>query len=135
MATFLYGSASQNFATGVWNWPTLAVWGLLVDVTYVPRINHDVNVSDIPPSAIIARIGPMTSKTSIEGVCAGVLPNFAALLSAQSAVAVVLYVIAGSDAASSLIYYSADGAGFPFTPQGFDYAVAQDLSQGGWFQV
>lgn len=135
MATFLYGSASQQFASKQWDWAALTVWGALVSSLYVPRINVDVNVSDIPAAAIIARVGPMTSQGEVLGYCAGVLPNYVALLSAIDAVAIVLYVKGISDAASPLIYYSADGAGFPFTPQGFDYAVAQDLVQGGWFQV
>jgi hypothetical protein len=133
--TFLYGNASQQFATAAWNWTTLTVWGLLVNGNYVPSVNGNVNVSDIPASAIIARVGPMTSKVSTNGVCSGVLPTFNALLSSVPAVAIILYVKGGTDATSPLIYYSADGFGFPFTPAGFNYAVANDMAQGGWFQV
>jgi hypothetical protein len=135
VATFLYGVTSQQAeATGL-NWPGLTVWGLLVDKTYLPKINVDQHVSDIPASAIIARIGPMTSLASVNGLCSGILPQFLALINTLPAFAIVLYINGGSDAASQLIYYSSDGIGFPLALQGFNYAIAYDQAHGGWFQV
>lgn len=135
MATLLYGNASQQFAVGAWNWPALTVWALLVDKTYVPSINKDLYVSDIPATSIIARQGPLTSLVSSAGVCSGNIPQFASLLDPRTAVGVVLYVNTGVDSTSSLIYYSSDGLAFPFLPQGFNYIVSEDLAAGGWFQV
>jgi hypothetical protein len=137
--TFLYGSASQKFATGAWDWPSLQVSALLVSANYLPRINTDVYVSDIPLSAILARSDVdsayMASKTSVLGVCAGVLPLFNAFLSLTPVAAIILYVDTGTDSTSNLIYYSSAAPGFPFVPEGFNYAVVNDQSYGGWFQV
>lgn len=135
MATFLYGNASQQFALAAFNWPTLTVWALLVDKTYVPSANKDSHVSDILASSIIARQGPMTSMAASNGLCSGNIPQFNSLLDSRTAVAVVLYVNTGVDSTSQLLYYSSDGLGFPFLPQGFNYLVSADLSAGGWFQV
>lgn len=135
MATLLYGNASQQFATAQWNWPALNVWALLVDKTYIPTINKDVHVSDIPASAIIARQGPLTSLAVANGICSGNIPQFSSLLDPRVAAAVVLYVNTGVDSTSSLIYYSSDGTSFPFLLQGFNYIVSADLAGGGWFQV
>lgn len=135
MATFLYGNASQQFATGAWDWLTLTVWAALVDHTYVPNANKDLHVSDIPSTSIIAREGPLTSLTSSNGLVGGNVPQFSSLLSPQIAAAVVLYVSTGTDSTSQLIYYSSDGDGFPLTLAGFNYVVSADLAAGGWFQV
>lgn len=135
MATFLYGNASQSFATAGLNWPALTVWGMLVDKTYVPNANKDQHVSDIPAASIISRQGPLTSLVSVNGLCSGNLPAFNSLLDSRFAAAVVLYVNTGTDSTSTLIYYSSDGVGFPFALQGFNYVVSADLAAGGWFQV
>lgn len=141
MATFLYGNASQNFGTGAWDWPSLAIGALLVSGVYVPRPNTDTYVSDIPPSSLVARSdqndggGDMTSMSMTNGVAYGLIPQFDALISTVPVVALVLFVDTGTDSTSSLIYYSSDGAGFPFTPQGFNYYIAPDSGLGGWFQT
>ena len=136
MATFKYGNASQQFGTGAWNWTTLSIKALLLSAAYVPQPNVDVHVSDIPVGAILARSsGPMTGLAMTNGLATGVIPTFNALLLTQPVVAVALYKDTGVDSTSSLIYYSSDGIGFPFTPLGFNYAVAEDSFYGGWFQT
>lgn len=135
MATFLYGNAATNFGTGANDWLTMTVWALLVDATYVPRPLNDANVSDIPSSSIIARVGPATGKTMVNGLAAAAIPPFLALIWPNPVVAVVLYNKGSLDSNSQLLYYSSDGASFPFQAQGFDYAVQEDLAGGGWFQV
>lgn len=139
--TFLYGAASQQFGTGALDWPTLQVGALLVSAAYTPRINVDTYVSDIPPSAIIARSdqndggGDLTGLAMVNGIAQGVIPEFQALISALPVAAVVLFVDTGVDSTSSLIYYSSSGSGFPFTPEGFNYAIVAAGLLGGWFQV
>jgi hypothetical protein len=137
--TFLYGNASQQFATKQWNWPALQVSALLVDATYVPRINVDTYVSDIPAGAIAARSNAlgayMTSMASVDGVCGGILPQFDSIIWPAPAAAIVLYVDTGTDSTSELIYYSSDGIGFPLILAGFNYAIVQNQAYGGWFQA
>lgn len=135
MATFKYGNALQQFGTGQFNWPAMTVKALLLSAAYVPRPNTDIYVSDIPASAIIVRSASMISLSMVFGLAKGIIPTFNAFLSVVPVAAVALYADTGVDSTSQLLYYSSDGVGFPFTPQGFNYAVAQDLAQGGWFQV
>jgi len=89
--------------------------------------------------AVIARSNAlgayMASQFSVNGVCSGLLPQFDAVLWPTPAVALVLYVDTGVDGTSSLIYYSADGVGFPLVVDGFNYYIAPNLVYGGWFQV
>lgn len=139
--TFLYGNASQQFGTAQWNWPALSVGALLVSGAYVPQINVDTYVSSIPPTAILARsdqghgAGDLTNLAMTFGIAQGILPPFLALLTTVPVVAVVLFVDTGDDTTSQLIYYSSSGAGFPFTPEGFNYAIVPAGILGGWFQV
>lgn len=134
MPSFKYDSASQKFATAQLNWPLLTVGGLLVSGDYLPSLAHSF-VSDIPAGAIIARTGDLTSLAAAKGICAGIVPQVDSLLAGVPVVAFVLYVDTGTDTTSQLLYYSSDGAGFPFNAQGFNYAVAYDQSAGGFFQV
>jgi hypothetical protein len=136
MATFLYGVTSESLAEATLGaWESLDVWGLLVNSSYVPQPNNDQFVSDVPSSAVLARSGPMTNKTTSNGICSGILPQFDSLISSVPAAAIVLYINSGSDSTSQLIYYSADGIGFPLALEGFNYAIAYDQQYGGWFQA
>lgn len=139
--SFLYGNASQKFGTGAFDWPSLRVGALLVSALYVPFANQDTYVSDIPSAAILARSdqnhggGDLTNMAMTNGIAQGLIPPFLALLTTIPIVAVVLFVDTGTDSTSQLIYYSSNGAGFPFTPEGFNYAVVAAGLLGGWFQV
>jgi len=137
--TFLYGNASQQFATKQWTWIALRVSALLVDSTYIPLINKDKNVSDIPAGSIAARSNAlgayMTAQTSIYGICNGILPTFDGVSWPNPITAIVLYVDTGIDSTSQLIYYSSAGVGFPLIVDGFNYYIAPNLTYGGWFQV
>ena len=136
MVTFLYGATSESLAESTLGaWESLVVWGMLVNASYVPRINSDKHVSDIPAAAILARFGPMTNQATVNGVCSGVLPQVDSLISSTPAAAIVLYVNSGLDSTSQLLYYSSNGIGFPLLLQGFNYAIAYDQQYGGWFQV
>jgi hypothetical protein len=123
--TFLYGNASQQFATKQWTWIALRVSALLVDSTYIPLINKDKNVSDIPAGAIAARsnvLGSyMEAQTSVNGLCYGLLPQFDGVTWPNPIIGIILYVDTGVDSTSELIYYSSAGAGFPFTAVGSWY--------------
>lgn len=135
MSTFLYNNARHLFATGQLDWLTTAPNAMLVSASYVPNAAVDAHVSDIPAGAIIVRDAALTNVGESGGLCSGAIPIWNALSVPVPVVAIVLYGKVGSDSTSPLIYYSSDGAGFPFTPQGFNYSVAQDQGAGGWFQV
>lgn len=131
--TFLYNNARHLFATAQINWATSTVRALLVNAAYAPQ-PADKFLSVIPSGSIMQNV-LMTSLTEVNGLCAGVIPQFDAFTSSAQVVALVLYIDTGDPTSSPLIYYSADGFGFPFQPLGFNYFVGFDQSAGGFFQV
>lgn len=135
MSTFRYDNASLLFGTKQLNWETANLGALLVSAGYGALKGTDTLVSDIPPAAIIARSGLMTGCVIQNGICAGLIPQFNALVAAVACVGLVIYQNTGNDATSPLIYYSSDGLGFPFLPVGINYYVTYDQSNGGWFEL
>lgn len=135
LLAFKYGYASTLFATGEMDWLTADICAMLVTAEYTPAANTDRFVSDIPSGAIVVRDIVLTNLQVNQGVCAGEIPQQNSLVSATAVNALVIYAKTGSDGSSTLIYYSANGSGFPFLPTGFDYAILFDQSQGGWFKI
>lgn len=135
MSTFLYNSARTSFATGGINWPTAAVRCVLLNGVYAPQPTHQF-LSDIPAGARLIDVA-LTALAQKNGICYGTIPQFNAFTAGSPCISMVLYILAvdHADADSPLIYYSDDGFGFPFTPQGFNYAVGYDQAAGGFFQV
>jgi len=135
VSTFKYYSASVAFGTKQINWLTDTIQALLVGAGYAPSQAHDQYVSDIPSAAIITRSGPFTSKQILNGVCQGLCPQFLSLTSTTLCTGLVIYKNSGADNTSQLLYFSDQGFGFPFLPQGLNYFVTYDQSNGGWFQL
>lgn len=135
MSTFKYYSASNAFGTAQINWFNDSICAMLVGPGYSASQAHDNFVSDIPSAQIIVRSGPMTSMAINKGVCSGLIPQFNSLVSTTIAAALVIFKNTGNDTTSQLIYYSSDGLGFPFLPQGINYFVTFDQANGGWFQL
>ncbi len=131
--TFLYNNARSLFATGQINWPGADVHAVLVNAAYAPQPS-DQFFSEVPSGAIMQDVA-MTGLGQKNGICYGVIPQFDAFASGATVVALLLYIAIGPASTSPLIYYSADGFGFPFQPLGFNYAVGFDQSAGGYFQV
>lgn len=131
--TFLYNNARHLFATAQLDWATSAAHAVLVNAAYAPQPG-DQFLSAIPSGAIMQDVA-MTSLTEANGLCAGTIPQFDAFTSASTVVALVIYISTGTPSSSPLIYYSADGFGFPFQPLGFNYFVGFDQSASGFFQV
>ena len=131
MTTLVYNNARQLLGTAAMNWTSQAVWCALLNSSYTPSPT-DAYLSAVPRANIIAEVA-VTGLTVVNGVCSCTVPQFNSLLSASAVTGVLLYIKGASDAVSPLVYYSSDGIGFPFTPQGFNYAVAADQSAGGFF--
>jgi hypothetical protein len=131
--TFLYNNARSMLATGQINWPSCAAHAVLVNAAYAPSL-ADKFLSDVPSGAIMQDVA-MTGLAQSNGVCYGVIPQFDAFLSPSVVVALLIYISNGPASTSPLVYYSADGIGFPFQPLGFNYAVGFDQSAGGFFQA
>jgi hypothetical protein len=132
---FVYGAGRKALNTGQVDWLTAAVNAMLVSAVYSPQPNTDKFVSDISSAAILIRDAALTSKgITSAGVCFGTIPPYNSLALAAPAVGVILYVLAESDGASQLLYYSSTGSGFPFLAQGFNYVIGYDQSNGGYFQ-
>lgn len=135
MSTFLYNSARASFATKQIDWTSSSVRCVLLNGSYAPQPAHQF-LSDIPVGARMIDAA-LTGLAQKNGICYGTIPQFNAFIAGSPVVSMVLYILAvdHADADSPLIYYSDDGRGFPFTPQGFNYAVGYDQSAGGFFQV
>lgn len=136
MSTFVYNNARYLLGTAGLNWPSLGtVKAALVNASYSP-LPTDVYLTSVPGGAVVGTAATMTGlAVRTSGVCYGTIPQFNALASPTQVVGVVIYQDTGNPASSPLIYYSSDGLGFPFLPQGFNYAVGYDLSNGGFFQA
>lgn len=131
--TFLYNNARHLFASAQLSWAEATAHAALINAAYAPQPG-DKFLSDIPAGAIMKDV-LMTSLTEINGICAGSIPQFNAFAAAAQVVALVIYISTGDPTTSTLIYYSADGFGFPFQPLGFNYFIGFDQSAGGFFQV
>lgn len=134
MSSFKYDSFVSALGQKQINWITDTFKVLLVSGDYSPSKSTDQFVSDIPSQAIVVRSGSTTGNAIVGGVFRSNVPEFLALASTSEAVAMVIYKDTGADDSSQLVYYSADGIGFPFLPGGINYFLAYDQANGGWFQ-
>lgn len=134
---FVYAKARAALGAGQIDLLTANVEAMLVSAAYVPSPSADQYVSTVVSSGgILFRDYALSGKAfSISGGFQGNLALLASLISATPVAAIILYVNTGNDATSQLLYYSAGGTGFPFLPQGFNYAISYDQSAGGWFQA
>lgn len=132
---FVYGKARKAIDQAQINLITSAVSAMLVTSGYASQPAIDQWVSDIPGDSIVVRDIALTGLgLTSSGVFFGTIPPLNALSSALTAAAIVLYVKGASDDVSPLLYYSSSGPGFPFQPQGFNYVIGFDQSNGGFFQ-
>jgi hypothetical protein len=132
VSTFLYRSAETNFTIGEWSWVDLPVHAAFLSANYTPDDSH-ATLEDIPSNAVILRDLEMTRLRYVEQLAKGVLPEVPSFQDSREVFALLLYTLGDTDAESELIYYSSDGTGFPWTPQGFDYGVAYRQENGGFF--
>lgn len=131
----VYPSARTLFGTKQLNWETGAMCVALLNGNYTAALT-DSTMANIPTSAVIIRDTPLTSLAiGPLGQAQGVLAEYDALLSDSPCVGILIYQLGASDALSPLIYYSSSGIGFPFLPQGLNYFVGYDQTNGGWFQI
>lgn len=130
--TWMYKNARSKFARKQWDWVALNVKCALVSAGYSPSRNH-VFMSEV--TGVVARGDLVTNKAETAGICRCDIPEFLALFSPQVIVGMILYIDTGNDVTSSLIYFSDEGVGFPFTPAGINYFIGYDQLNGGFFEV
>lgn len=131
---FVYATARLALNSAQIDLASATVGAALVSGGYSPNPNTDQFLSAIDPTTILAQADLTDSGLGPAGQFFGTIPQFMALLSVPPVVAVVLYVDTGDPTTSQLLYYSSTGPGFPFLPQGFNYVVGYDQTQGGFFQ-
>lgn len=133
---FTYGLARQALGSKLIDLLTDPVNCMLVTADYAPQPNTDQYVASIPGDSIVTRDVAVTGAgLTSSGVFFCAIPQLSVFSSAQIVAAMVLYVKGASDDVSPLLYYSSTGPGFPFIPQGFNYVIGYDQSNGGFFQV
>lgn len=134
MSTFLYRSAQTKLNDGTWTWTALPVYGALLNANYTPDPAH-TTLDTIPANALVHRDMELKRLRSTDNKAKGIFDELEAFLDGRTVLALVLYTLGDTDAESELIYYSDDGLGFPFIPQGFDYGVAYRQDLGGFFDL
>jgi hypothetical protein len=134
VSSFVYNQARTDFATAQINWTTADIRVALTGGNYAPSVD-DLTLADVGAGNLIVRDIIMATKNVTNGICSGTIPPFNAFIEPAPVIGVLIYILGGSDASSRVIYYSDDGIGFPFTPQGFNYLVAFDQTSGGFFEV
>jgi hypothetical protein len=134
VSSLLYRSAQVKLNDGTWTWTDLPVHAALLTANYNASAVHET-LEDIPANAVILRDLQLSRLRSTTQLAKGVIPVIEAFLDGREVFALLLYTLGDSDAESELIYYSSDGTGFPFVPQGFDYSVAYRQEDGGFFEL
>lgn len=132
MNTFLYRAAEEHFIDGTWDWDELPVYAAFVSANYAPDPSHET-LEDIDSNALVRRDLELTRLRFVNDLAKGVIAEVEAFTDGREVIGLLLYTLGDTDAESELIYYSADGAGFPWTPSGFDYSVAYRQEDGGFF--
>ena len=132
MATFKYQNYRTESGNGTMNWPNLNVRLALVSAAYAPDESH-VYLSEV--AGVLAISDPFTALAITGGFAVGNCPEFLLLRNDSPVAGAILFDSTGVDSTSRLIAYSDDGPGFPFRPQGFNYTIAYNVIDGGWFQV
>ncbi len=132
---FVYDNARAKFLSSEWDWAALPVYAALLSADYVPAFSH-TNLSEVSAGARIVSDLELTGLgMNADRIVYGIIPETAPLASVHPVAALLLYSKGVDDEHSPLIYYSAAGAGFPFTPAGLNYYVAYDRSKGGFFKI
>jgi hypothetical protein len=134
MSSFVYNQARTDFATAQINWITADIRMAFTNGNYAPSLD-DLTVADVGAGNLIVRDVILANKNVVNGICSGTIPAFNAFIEPAPVIGVLIYILGSDDSHSRVIYYSDDGIGFPFTPQGFNYLVAFDQTSGGFFEV
>lgn len=123
MANALYGKTRQKFLTGAFNWLSGNTKAVLVDTSvYIPNMDVDEFLSDIPLAARIATSPNLTNKTATLGAADADDIIFSAVAGATVEM-LVLYVDSGNAATSTLICGWDTASGLVLTPNGGDVVV------------
>lgn len=135
MSNALYDHGREGFLTGALNWASDNIKVAVVNTSgsgslYTVDLANHQHLSEIvssgatPTSAIIARSGNLTTKTTTAGVADADDVTFSSL-SGDSIEAVVIYKDTGTDSTSPLIaYIDTASSGLPLTPNGGDVTIA-----------
>lgn len=114
MANFLYKKAKQSILNAEVNFTSNNLKLLIIDKTYyTPDENTDQYVSDIPANAIKKRSNNIQNVTNSLGV---IDANDISIADYNGGFfdAIVMYVDAGSDSTSKLIFFIDSSSGLPF---------------------
>jgi hypothetical protein len=132
MAAFKYDNYREEAGNGTMQWPTLNVKLAFVSILYEPDPAH-VFLSEV--EGLLATSGSFTNLFITDGYATGLCPEFLLLRNDDPITGALLFDDTGDPATSKLIAYSDDGPAFPFTAIGFDYTVAYNAAEGGWFRI
>lgn len=107
---------------------------LLDSADYTYDAAHD-NLDDIPSGARIAISSALSGKTFTDGMFASDPASFASVTGDQFE-AFAGFLDTGTESTSKLIWYSNSGnTGFPATPDGGNFTLDPDNTDGVWFDL
>ena len=132
MAAFKYDNYREEAGNGTMLWTSLNVKLAFTSALYVPDTDH-VYLSEV--DGILAISDSFYNLGIVGGFATGICPEFKLLRIGDPINAGLLFDDTGDPATSRLIVYSDDGPAFPFTAVGFDYTVAYNAADGGWFRL
>lgn len=132
MTAFKYDNYREEAGAGTMLWTGMNVKLAFVDISYVPDSDH-VYLSEV--TGILAVSDSFFNLGITAGFATGVCPEFKLLRLGPEIAGALLFDDTGNPSTSKLIVFSNDGPAFPFTAIGFDYTVAYNAAEGGWFRI
>ena len=134
MATALYDTGRNAFATGDIDWVADTIKAILVDAAdYTVNLATDEFLDDIAGAARVSTV-ELTNKSADAGVCDCDNPTFADV-SGDQFEAVVIYKHTGVEGTSQLIAYIDNITELPITPNGGDILYTIDSGANKLFKL
>jgi hypothetical protein len=134
MASTLYDSGREGFATAAVNWTADTIKVCLLSNAYTLSQAHDF-LDDIQAN----RLGTdqtLSNKTATAGVCKNTVnTTFTAVAGGAVVKAIAIYKDTGNAATSRLIFYSDAYTNMPYSTNGGDIIIAWDQGANGIFKL
>ena len=134
MTNSLFATARAKALDPGLDWPAGFVSALLLTDEYVPDLEVDTNISDVPAGAILATVDLLADKAGPDGYAQSTSVFFEDVESLVPATALLLhYRFTGQ-----LLLYVDDADGLPFLPAvgGSDtWVLINEVPNAAWFRI
>lgn len=136
MASQLFPSAREKFATAQLSWIASTYRAILLPEAFVPDFD-DVFLSDISAGVRIATSQEITDRTATGGKCSSAPILFGVLADARLGDKMIIYRDTLDETTSDLVVFidEAQIQGAPVTLEGLEYFFTPSLLDGGIFRL